>query len=252
MSFLLSTLIALGALTAGGVPTPAAKEPRLFELRVYYAAPDKLEALNARFRDHTTKLFEKHGITNIGYWVPADNKQSQLIYFLAFPNKAEQEKSWKAFADDPEWKAAYQASEVNGKLVAKVESHFYVATDYSPRVKPATRKNERLFELRTYTSTAGNMDDLNARFRNHTIKIFKRYGVDVLGFWVPSDKAKDGENTLVYLIAHKSEAKRLELAEKFPKDPEWLKVKEESERNGKLVEKVESILLKPVDYSPMK
>ena len=113
--------------------TPAAKE-RFFEMRVYIAAPGKLDALNARFRDHTNKLFVKHGMELVGYWTPTEGPTAEntLIYILAYPSKEAREKSWKAFQDDPEWKKARDASEVNGKLVEKVESKFMKPTDYSP------------------------------------------------------------------------------------------------------------------------
>ncbi len=248
MSLLMASLLAasLGTL---GTPRPAPKELRLFELRTYYAAPGKLDALNARFRDHTTKLFEKHGITNIGYWVPVDNKNNLLIYLIAFPNKEAHDKSWKEFAEDPDWKSAREASEVNGRLVDKVESVFLNATEYSPRYKSVARKKERLFELRTYKTYPDKLNDLHTRFREHTTGIMERFGAEVLGFWVPTDKEHGSENTLIYLLAHKSKEAMQEMAEKFPKDPEWIKVKAESEVNGKLVEKVESITLSPVDYS---
>src|SRR5258707_225093 len=74
-----------------------AADTRLFELRVYHAAPGKLDDLNARFRDHTLSLFEKHGMENIGYWVPADNKENKLVYILAYPSKEAHDTSWKAF-----------------------------------------------------------------------------------------------------------------------------------------------------------
>lgn len=106
---------------------------RVFELRTYTAAPGKMAALNARFRDHTCKLFEKHGMTNVGYWNPTDPKEAEkkLIYLLAFPSRDAAEKSWLAFRDDAEWKAAREASEKDGRLVDKVESVFLHATDYS-------------------------------------------------------------------------------------------------------------------------
>ena len=106
---------------------------RVFEMRIYYAHPGKMKALHARFRDHTTKLFEKHGMTNIGYWSPTDPKQAEekLIYVLAYPSKAAADKAWKDFREDPDWKKAREASEVDGPLVAKVDSVYMNPTDYS-------------------------------------------------------------------------------------------------------------------------
>ena len=107
---------------------------RIFEMRTYTANEGKLAALQARFRDHTTKIFGKHGIQNVGYWVPADAPASQntLIYIVAFPNLEAAKKSWASFREDPEWKKAQQESEVNGKLVNKLDSVFMDPTDYSP------------------------------------------------------------------------------------------------------------------------
>jgi hypothetical protein len=109
-------------------------ETRVFEMRTYYAAPGKMAALNARFRDHTCKLFEKHGMTIIGFWNPSDPAEADktLVYILAYPSKEAADKSWKEFRDDPDWKAVREASEKDGKLVDKVVSVYLNPTDYSP------------------------------------------------------------------------------------------------------------------------
>jgi hypothetical protein len=106
---------------------------RVFELRKYYAAPGKLDALNARFRDHTCALFQKHGMELIGFWVPSEGPEAGkvLIYMLAFPSKEAKEASWKAFQQDPEWIKVKAESEKNGKLTDKIESTLMSATDYS-------------------------------------------------------------------------------------------------------------------------
>jgi hypothetical protein len=104
---------------------------RFFEMRTYTAAEGKMEALDARFRDHTNRLFRKHGIDLVGYWHRAD-KPDVLVYILAYPSREAREKSWKDFFADPDWQAASKKSEENGKLVAKVESVFMNPTDYSP------------------------------------------------------------------------------------------------------------------------
>ena len=112
----------------------AEAKARVFEIRTYTANDGKLEALQARFRQHTTKLFERHGMTNIGYWSPQDSPLSKntLIYILAFPSREAAKRSWEEFRNDPDWKKVQQESEVNGKLVSKVESVFADPTDYSP------------------------------------------------------------------------------------------------------------------------
>jgi hypothetical protein len=110
-------------------------DTRVFELRTYTAAPGKLDALNARFRNHTNRLFEKHGMTIIGFWMPTQQKEGQekLIYILAYPSKAAAEKNWKAFREDPEWNKAKTESEKDGPLLAKPPESVYMRpTDYSP------------------------------------------------------------------------------------------------------------------------
>src|SRR6188474_2354734 len=118
---------------AAAASPSVAKDSRCFEMRTYYPAPGKFEALHARFRDHTNKLFVKHGMELIGYWVATDKEQGEkLIYNLAHKSRDAAKKSWQDFQNDPEWKKARSASEVNGKLVEKVETVFMAATDYSP------------------------------------------------------------------------------------------------------------------------
>lgn len=108
-----------------------AEAKKLYELRTYTALPGRLDALNKRFRDHTTQLFAKHGMTNVIYLTPA-NGDNKLIYLIAHENEAAAAASWKAFREDPAWKAAREASEADGKIVEKVESVYLNATDYSP------------------------------------------------------------------------------------------------------------------------
>ena len=105
----------------------------VFELRTYTAPDGKLGELNTRFRDHTRRIFDKHGMKSIGYWVPQDAPQSQntLIYILQHPNREAAMKAWAAFAADPEWQKVSTESQVNGRIVAKVERVFMDATDYS-------------------------------------------------------------------------------------------------------------------------
>jgi hypothetical protein len=100
-------------------------------MRTYFANEGKLKELNARFRNNTVELFKKHGMTNIGYWVPTDNKDNKLVYILAYSSKEAREKSWKGFLNDPDWKAAYKASIKDGRLVKKIENVFLKGTDFS-------------------------------------------------------------------------------------------------------------------------
>src|SRR5438034_248614 len=107
-----------------GADQPSTKDTRCYEMRIYYAAPGKLDDLNARFRNHTCKIFEKHGMVNVGYWVPMDNPDNKLIYLLAHKSREAAKQSWADFGKDPDWITARNESEKNGKLVNKVESKF--------------------------------------------------------------------------------------------------------------------------------
>jgi hypothetical protein len=140
-TFIAAFALVLSAITSFAAETnsiPAspsiAADSRCFELRTYYTAPGKLEALNARFRDHTCALFKKHGMEIVGFWLPTEQPATgeKLVYMLAYPSREAAKQSWKDFSNDPEWKKARSESEANGKIVLKVESVFLSATDYSP------------------------------------------------------------------------------------------------------------------------
>ena len=119
-------------------PAKAASSGRVFEMRTYTTHPGKLDALNARFRDHTTSIFKKHGMQNVGYWVPQDEPahSNTLVYIIAHKSREEAKKSFEAFGKDPDWIAAKKTSEekAGGPLTAPngVQSVFMKATDYSP------------------------------------------------------------------------------------------------------------------------
>lgn len=117
-------------LAVGLMTMTMSAENRVFEMRTYTCNPGKLDALLARFRDHTTRIFEKHGMTNIGYWIPKDTPNT-LFYILAFPSREAATKAWKEFGSDPEWQKVKTESEANGKIVEKVDSKFMDPADFS-------------------------------------------------------------------------------------------------------------------------
>jgi hypothetical protein len=118
---------------AGNQQGEAAAATRVYELRTYYTHDGKLPDLLARFRNHTTKLFEKHGMTNVGYWIPMDKPGSEgtLIYVLSYPSREAAQKAWDGFRGDEEWKKVRAASEANGPIVKKVESVYMSPADFS-------------------------------------------------------------------------------------------------------------------------
>jgi NIPSNAP len=107
---------------------------RVFELRTYTSHEGRLADVVNRFRDHTMRIFEKHGMTNVGYWVPQDAPlaPNTLIYIIAHPSREAATRNWNEFRNDPEWKTARAASEANGPIVAKTQSVFMEATGFSP------------------------------------------------------------------------------------------------------------------------
>ena len=133
-----SASLVLFGFALGMVVKPAtevrAQSPRVFELRTYTAPDGRLGDLHARFRNHTLRIFQKHGMTNVAYFSPLDAPLSQntLVYLLAHSSREAAKKSWDAFRNDPEWKKVAAETQANGPIVAKVESVFLEATDYSP------------------------------------------------------------------------------------------------------------------------
>jgi len=109
---------------------------RVYELRTYHTFPGKLATLHKRFREHTMRIFEKHGMTNVAYWVPQDSPAAQntLIYVISHASREAAKANWDAFRNDPQWQKVAAESEANGKIVEKVDSVFMDATDYSPRM----------------------------------------------------------------------------------------------------------------------
>lgn len=127
-------LVAAVLMAAATAQAQDAKKERFFEMREYQANPGKMEALHKRFRDHTNRLFVKHGMELVGYWVAASGDQAgqKLVFVLAYPSKEAREKSWDAFQKDPDWVKAKAESEKDGPLVAKAVSTFMTPADYSP------------------------------------------------------------------------------------------------------------------------
>jgi len=116
---------------------PKQASTMVYELRVYHATPGKLGELLARFRDHTIKLFDRHGIKSVAYWTPVDEplKGNTLVYILQHPSREEAAANWKSFQEDAEWKSVKEKSEVNGKLTEKIDSTFLALTDFSPLLR---------------------------------------------------------------------------------------------------------------------
>lgn len=243
------TILAVCLLSAGSVM--AQKDTRYYEMRIYYCHPGKLDALIERFTNHTTALFEKHGMENIGYWLPVDNKENALYYVLAFPDKAAREAAWKDFGADEEWKQVRAASEKNGPIITKITSIFMDAPTISPVIQPSQTGADRAFDLRIYHCKPGQLGKLIHRFQHHTLAFFSKHGMTNIAYWTTIEP-DNAQSKLVYLVAHASAESGVASWEAFRNDPGWLKVKEATEKDAPIVEKVETIPLKPLAFSKIK
>jgi hypothetical protein len=225
-------------------------DSRYFELRIYYCQPGRLDALIQRFQNHTTKIFEKHGMENIGYWVPTNNEKNALYYILAFPSKEAREKSWADFVADPQWKEVQSKSEESGKIIESIVSIPMTASEIMPKLKPG-KGDGRLFELRNYTCLPGRLPNLTTRFKDHTLKLFEKQGMQNLMYFNTVEEA-GAQPKLVYLLAHKNQDEAKKSWDAFRADPTWIAARDASEKDGKIVEKVESVYMTPLSFSKIK
>ncbi len=238
--------------TAVTLPSPPniPKDTLCYELRIYTSPKGKLNDLMRRFRNHTTKLFEKHGMTNVGYWTPLDNPDEKIYYILSYPNRAARDASWKAFMADTTWQRVWKESEVDGKIVSKVESIFLKTTDFSPN-NFKNSSNSNVWEFRIYTATPNNLETLLERFRGFTVNRFAQYGMTNKAYWTATDAAQGSDKMLYYFLTHPSPDAAKAAFDKFRADPEWIETRKASEvkGGGSLTVKVESIFMYPTDFS---
>jgi hypothetical protein len=223
-----------------------------FEMRTYHAHEGKRPDLIKRFKDHTLHLFEKNGIENFAYFIPTNEEDNTLTFILGYPDKASRDVMWNKFANSPEWQEVYKASEANGPLVAKVDQVFLEpAKELNPDVSRVNPNKKKIFELRTYTMHPGKVEAINARFRDYTRELFQKHDMTNVKYWytVPTDGSQP---KLVYLLGHKNEKAAKSSFADFVKDPAWIVVRDASERDGKIVEKVDSNYLKALEFSPLR
>jgi hypothetical protein len=181
---------------------PAA-DGKVYELRTYYASPGKLDDLHARFRTHTVKLYERHGITSVGYWVPADNRENKLVCLVAHPTEAARRTAWARLAADPEWIRVQRISERDGKLVDAIADKLLTPAEVTALTATAAPDAEpRVFELRTYTTAPGKLSQLTAEVRVDGKRMSERTGATPVASWTPTAGQKGADTTLVALVAY--------------------------------------------------
>jgi len=246
--------LAGAALLFGGLAPAQAQaqsSKKVYELRTYTANPGKLSELVRFFKEATEPAFARHGMKSIGYWIPTDapDHDNTFIYILEHPSRDEATKNWDAFRKDEAWLAARKTFEANGALAGKIASVFMEQLDIPGAAK--TRSTPGAFELRTYTSHPGKLDNVIARFKDHTNTIFNRLNMPVVAYWRPTD-APDHDNTLIYIIAHPSKDAGVANWGKFRTDPEWVKAQKESEAAGPIVQKAVGVYMEPTAFSALK
>ncbi|WP_144604135.1 NIPSNAP family protein [Algoriphagus algorifonticola] len=220
-----------------------------FELRVYTAHEGKMPDLINRFQNHTMKIFERLGMENIAYFLPVDESENKLYYILGYPDAKSRDLLWQKFSADEEWQAAYQESIKDGILVKDIQETFMVfAPGLNEGPLPAP---SGIFQLRIYHCFDGKISDIQSRFRNHTQALFEKQGLKNYPYFLTVEKGGN-QPKLIYLLGHSNQATYEKSFADFVKDPVWIKVKEASEKDGKIVERVDAVFLKTLPFSPMK
>jgi hypothetical protein len=273
--------IALMLLASTAVMAQAPTTGKIYELRSYVAEPGRQADVLKLINDSGLAMMKKHNLPLVGAWTNVDTADERVFTLLSHKDKAAADAAHTAFQNDPEWKEAVQKSMVDGKKpVASFPRIFLTANDYSPNLEVKDVGN-RVFELRTYIATKGNLAALNARFKNHTLGLFTKHGMTnilycsvldgekltsakLLEAVAPIGKATaeiDADlpaagNSLVYFITHASPDGAKVAFGKFGADEEWQKAKIASEAaaGGSLTVKdgVKSLFLKPTSFSPLK
>ena len=281
---LLRNFFAAIAFTMLASATVMAQTPatgKIYELRSYVAAPGRQADVLKLISDSGLAMMTKHKMTLVGAWTNVDDADERVFTLLSHTDKAAADAANTALQNDPDWKEALQKSMVDGKRpVASLERIFLTSNAYSPNLEPKAVGN-RVFELRTYVATKGNLPALNARFKNHTLGLFTKHGMTNILYCSVLDGEKltsaklleavspvgkgtaeveadlpAAGNSLVYFITHASPEAAKASFGKFGADEEWQKARKASEAaaGGSLTVKdgVKSLFLKPTSFSPLK
>ena len=216
----------------------------LYESRVYYAVPGKLPAINNRFAEHTVGFFQGHGMGIVGFWNDEIGHSNQLTYIMSYDSMADRENKWADFRANKAWAAVRAETEADGPLVAKIQNAFMRLTPYSPQPKFETAVQE----LRVYEAMPGKLGALHDRFSNHTMGLFEKHGIENVGYWT---EEVGTSNKLLYMLGYDNLADREAKWGAFVADPDWNKLRAETEKDGPINARVNNRILRPTSYSPM-
>jgi len=279
LRFLASTLCLFAMANAAFSQT--ANTSPIYELRSYVVEPGRQADTLKLISEHGIPFMSKHGIELVGVWTPLDAKDERVFTMVLHKDKATGSAAWATFQNDTGWKEAIQKSIVDGKKPVKsFEPTFLSVNDYSPSLDVKQLGN-RVFELRTYVATKGNLAALNNRFKEHTLKLFGKYGMTNVVYYsvlagetqtaakmlealspigdataeIDSNLPATG-NSLVYFLAHQTRDGAKDSFKKFGADEDWKKALKGSEAaaGGPLTvsKGVKSLFLTPAAFSPIK
>ena len=215
----------------------------LYEMRIYDAVPGKLPALNDRFANHFVGFFKRHGHGILGFWTDAIGTTNRLSYILSFDSMAHKEATLKSIVADEEVNRVLTETERDGPLVDIVHNTLMRLTPYSPEPRITTN----IQEWRVYDAMPGKLPALHSRFADHTSYLFKRHGIQEVGYWT---EEVGTSNRLVYMLGFNDLGERQQKWAAFAADPDWQKARAESERDGVLTKKTYSTIMQPTPYSP--
>ena len=239
------------------VSAPAAeKDTRVYLLGSVNAKPGKLEELHAAIRDHFIPQATKQGATIVGSFTPVENPDGMVLLIGSFASMEALQKASKPTKNDAEFAAVIKTIEDLTDHSKQPLERLMQTTDFSPEFKPVAGQDARVFELRTYTATPGNLPLLHTRFRDQTMGLFATHGMTNLWYWQIAKGEPDADHTLIYMLAHASVDAAKASFDAFRADPAWIAAKAASEEKGggplTVPDGVKSVFMKATDYSPMK
>ena len=210
----------------------------IYENRIYKAVPGRLPDINARFANHTMGFFKQYEIGMMGFWTDEIGASNQLTYILSFDSLADRADKWAAFQADKAWAEVRAETEANGPIVAQVLNSLMSLTPYSPEPKFKTAVQE----LRIYDAMPGKLPDLHNRFKNHTMGLFEKHGIENVAYWTEDVGTS---NRLVYMLGYPDLGAREKSWAAFQNDPDWQTARAASEENGSLVRVSTHSILRP-------
>ena len=254
MKFL--AFFAAAMLTTLSPASSSEKDARIYILSSVAAEPGKLNDLHAAIRDRLIPQAAKLGVSVLGVFTPLENPEDRVFYLSTCASHEALEQAEQAALNDPAFAETDGILEDLGDSGKTLPDRLMQTTDFSPEGAPAAAKGPRVFELRTYTTTPGNLPLLHARFRGHTLALFAKHGMTNLWYWQLEKDQADADKTLIYMLAHASTDAAKASFDAFRADPAWLEAKKASEEKGggslTVPDGVKSVFLKATDYSPLK